>query len=239
MKIKQMTVWELRYSIPSFGVFYAVLFTVYIAFFLMQFLLPEEAVVNFSGASFSSWVFLFVIGIIYCRECLQFGLANGVSRRSIFLSYLLTIGCFSAVMSVVTLLMRGFFGMITREGFIREPFDMLYGTMSNLFANFCFVFGIGLMAGMLGYLISMFNYRTGKAVKIITWGSFGALCFLLPILTMALNERVQKVIGDFFMTIGTFLANSPYHVLLTAVIATVIFGFAGWLFTRHAPVKSA
>lgn len=244
-KIKQIAGWQLRYALPSVGIFYAVIALVYVTFGILISVLPEGEM-SYGGSSFSTCVFLFVCGIIYCRECLHFGLANGVSRRSIFAGYIVSGIILDVGMSLVSVIAKNLFVLAVGPQGSMEPFDFIYSgsaiyqTFLGFWGEVLFLTGFGLLALMIGYLVSMFNYRSGKLLKVLVWATFGFVCFLVPtLLATLLSESAKRALGAFFGKVGAFFAATPVNAFLLGFGIAAILGVCCWLFVRRVPLKTS
>ena len=87
MKIKQMIKWNWQNSYMGLIVLYGVFILLYLFAFAVNVSAGGETV-NVNGMSTGSVVMMLVYGIVLFSQSLRFGLGNGVSRRTVFLSFL-------------------------------------------------------------------------------------------------------------------------------------------------------
>lgn len=99
MKIKQMIKWNWQNSYMGLIVLYGVFILLYLFAFAVNVSAGGETV-NVNGMSTGSVVMMLVYGIVLFSQSLRFGLGNGVSRRTVFLSFLAFFGIFSVCMTV-------------------------------------------------------------------------------------------------------------------------------------------
>ena len=105
MKIKQMIKWNWQNSYMGLIVLYGVFILLYLFAFAVNVSAGGETV-NVNGMSTGSVVMMLVYGIVLFSQSLRFGLGNGVSRRTVFLSFLAFFGIFSVCMTVGDVLLQ-------------------------------------------------------------------------------------------------------------------------------------
>lgn len=235
MKSIRMLKWNLRNSVTSLLVFYGVLLAVYILSTVT--LSAGGSQVNVNGFDFATLVMLLTMGIVLFGASLRFGLAAGVSRRSVFAGFLLyTLAASLITLAGNLLLTLGFQVGVPRSANILLT---LYGQgpyWSVAVSTLC----LNLMACLLGYCIGGAYYRMGKTLRIVVSISVPALLvFGLPLGLMNLPEAAQQAVFSAFEGLFAFLGASPLNLAACSLILAAALALTGYLFIRRAPVKAA
>lgn len=115
--------------------------------------------------STGSVVMMLVYGIVLFSQSLRFGLGNGVSRRTVFLSFLAFFGIFSVCMTVGDVLLQLLVSLFTDNS--TDVLLLLFGHEHSLqLTTRLSLMGCLLAAhlafGMIGYFIGGAYYRMGK-----------------------------------------------------------------------------
>ena len=156
MKLKQMTFWYGKSGLASLGVYYGIMFILYGAYTVT--LLSGRQDIQTNGLGMALAILLLVQGIVCFGQNLRFGMANGVSRRSVFFSYLLYLlpaAVLTAVFNELLLLLVSLAShdmadvlYFLYDGYIQQA-GAFAGHLAVVLATVC----MSLQCGMLGYLI--------------------------------------------------------------------------------------
>ncbi|MGI6201557.1 MAG: hypothetical protein ACOYJA_12385 [Christensenellales bacterium] len=231
MKSVRMLKWNLRNSVTSLVVFYGVLLAIYTLSSVILSVGGNQVHVN--GFDFATLVMLLTLGIVLFGQSLRFGLAAGVSRRSVYVGFLF----FDLAVSLIT--MGG--NLLLNLGV--PPFSnvlmTLYGSgayWSVAASNLC----LNLMACLVGYCIGGAYYRMGKVLRIgVSISVPAVLVFILPIGLMSAPEAVQQAVFSVFERLFAFLGASPLNLAVCSLAVAALLALASYLFIRRAPVKAA
>lgn len=206
--------------------------------------------VNFSSSGFetATMIFLFVTGLNSFKSTFHMFLANGVSRKSMFKSYLTAILPITAGMALIDSL-NGL--MLTSLGHYKPMFFSLYhnhyGTMAQPGMNagiyidgFIWMFFFYTFITMAGFLITTVYYRMNKQIKLLVL--IGVPVFLFIVLpyvdTFVFKGAIFDAIGYVFAKAGGFLdGDNPYIAVLSCAISFVIAGGLSFLAIKKATVK--
>lgn len=241
MKIKQMFRWTLEDCRYPLIILYSILMVLYTGFSILTFLLGGD--VSFGSLSYSSTIMLFVLGITFCREGLRFSLANGISRRTFFISFLLSMSLLSAIVmllnSLFTLIFSNFLNMQA------ELFALLYpgywktgNHVMDFLSNGFWTFLLSMLFIILGFFISGVYYRLNRITRILVSVIVPAFFILvlptvLLIMPVNITRPIEEAVSNFFV----FLLQSPYLMGGCFLLLAVVIGFFSWLLIRRAPIK--
>ncbi|MFA5675582.1 MAG: hypothetical protein WDA65_03585 [Christensenellales bacterium] len=205
-------------------------------------LINSGARVTISGLEAASIIFLFVFGLNSHKSAFHMMMANGVSRKTFFRSFLASAAAVSIGMAVINSLI----GVILKQ-FIdyRTIFEQLrhgytaYGAaffgMELLWQFYCYISAV-----IVGHFITTLFYRMNKTVKLLV--SIGAPVFfliVLPIIDSNLFDgAVYNAIGRFFSYIsGLHSQNAPISICLKSASLALWTGLS-YITLRRAPVKA-
>lgn len=241
MKIRAMTKWSIESFLSSFGAFYLIMLLLNL-FAVGAHALHTQEGFSYNGNDISLAVMLLVIGMILFGSALRFGLASGVSRRSTFVGNLAALLFTSAAgTAVMSLLIWGNYAFTGQySGILYMLYDAYLGNagLGGQAALLAAVFCLSLAFGSLGYFLGGAFYRLGRLGRIVLpialpVGLFG----LLPmILTLLPDAALQKLVEG-LLTIGRFLAVSPWRPALLCLAVAAFFLALSWLLIRRAPLK--
>lgn len=196
---------------------------------------------NVGGLEMASVVFIFVCGLNSFKSSFHMLSANGVSRKTMFVSFVAVLGTVAAGMavidSVVSLAMKGF-------GNYEPGFMQMYGidsySAASVMTGLLWMFCTNLAAGMAGYLITTLFYRMNKPVKLLV--SIGVpvlLLFIWPLVDWALFQgAVSKAFAMFTGWAFGFLDGNPFMGVVSNVLLSLIFAALSFVTLRRVPVKA-
>ena len=198
--------------------------------------------VTFGGLDGASIIFLFVVGLNAFKSNFHMFVANGVSRKTMFTSFIASTGILCAGMALVdsinVLIISQF---VEYQPAVMQLFDARYidsglrmYTESFLWMFFSYVSSI-----MLGYFITTAYYRMNKPLKLAVSIGVPVMVFIvLPILDNVLFDHQLTVA---FRAYTAFCSGqstgSPYVAMLFDVINIAVTGALAYLLARRATVK--
>lgn len=201
---------------------------------------------SITGTDSSSFIFIFVMGLCSFKENFHFMMQNGISRKTFFVSKVLTMlcACFSIAFigKVISLTISAITSMSYNVTYLTY-YDLLYNNSGSALVNILGDFGICLAAYLffvsLGNLISVLYFRMNKALKIIV--SVGVPVTLLVILPMVDEFLTNGVIfralfnfAKFVLGIGT---GNVMYPIVSSIVAFIILNILAWLGIRKAVQK--
>lgn len=253
-KIIKMVRWNMASYYTSLVCLYGVITLLLIFTFILNIVLPQSSH-SFNGISFSTWIMALVLGIMSFSMNLRFGMANGVSRRSVFMGFLL----FSLLATAVITLLNGLFIWLysgasslgtlnTVFEFPQNPDIILiihssylqeHGILSSLFPLLVSSWGMLLLFIGLGYFIGGAYYRMHKLLRIAVSIVVPALLFIgLPIVFTTIQAEILQDILHALANFLMRLAAQPYFMFLCCTLGGLMFLLFSYLLLRRAPMKA-
>lgn len=183
-----------------------------------------------------------VIGLVGYPVWLKSGMASGVSRKTEFLSVLVSI-LISAVAGVaLCFLLKPTIKLVVPEAaYITLAEQTIFkggwsfSPLQTVLFSIAFNF-IGIVElFFLGYFLSALSYRLSKIMKFVVFCVMPIFLFVvLPIVISVINPEIMHRISDFI----TMVDASPVWSLLSPVIHTAVLGTLSYLLIRRAPLKT-
>jgi len=230
-------------------IFYCVIFTILI------FLTGAVTASASSGAStmsyldFSSAIFLFVAGLCSFKEPFLMLLQNGVSRKTVFRSKVLTTLSVVSVMALIDkmILLLGkaaagvygnfkYFSLYEQayaDPLLREAAFLLHMKM------FLFDFLMCFTSVWLGIFITVLFYRLNRVGKIaVGAGVPVALTFVFPLIdSLLFHSKISSSIIRFLDFAFGIASRSPLSAMISFAVLSAILGALSWLLMRRAVVR--
>jgi hypothetical protein len=184
---------------------------------------------------------VFVVGLNAFRPTFLMLSANGVSRKTMFVSFLALLGALAVGMAIID----SAYGQIMRAvGDYRSMFEQMYGmehaaSAASIVSGFVWRVCSYLAAGMIGYLITTLFYRMNKPVKLLV--SIGVpvlVLFVWPAVDYSLwDGATTKAIGWFIAWSSGLSSGDPYIGVISDLVLTAALGALSFIALRRAPVK--
>ncbi len=204
-----------------------------------------------SGLTGASVVFVFIVGLNSFTENFRFGLQNGVSRKTVFLSRIYTAGVTALFMGLVDQLMHtmlSWIGSATSSRWISVSlFQQIFpktfeNPVQGFFLSVVFGFCLLFLAANLGYAIVMVFYRLKTLGKILVGaGVPAALIFGIPAIkgldTLYFGERLRAFARVTLQPFLKFAFGSPASCLVSLLVLGVLMALVDWLLLRRAIVR--
>ncbi len=198
--------------------------------------------VHFGGFDAASMIFLFVVGLNSYKSTFHMFAANGISRKTMFTSFVVTAGILCAGMVLIdslnALIVSQF---LNYEPILVQDFASRYiGSGSLMYGEgILYMFCSYLSCIMLGYFITTAYYRMNKPLKLTI--SIGVPVFFFIILPIV---DAQLFSGEIFRFLGTVIAfcsgrlsGSPYVAMAMDLVFAAVTGALAYLLARRATVK--
>lgn len=196
-----------------------------------------------SGLESASVIFIFILGLNFFSESFSMFMQNGISRRTMFFSYILSFIPLAALMALWDSVNGSIAGaFINYEGMFSQLYQLRYdGAGWQLFFEglLWYMFAYGMFIA-LGLLITVLYYRMDKGQKLLV--SIGVPVGLFVALPMIDNLLVDGAIfgalGRFFtFAMGFQNGVNPYYPMATFVLAFAIFAGLAYALIRKAVVR--
>jgi len=184
----------------------------------------------------SSMIFLFVMGLNSFKSVFFMMSANGISRKTMFVSFVAMVGTVSAGMALIDTIFS-----VCASGGSATMFELIYNIKGTATASgFVWRLCTYLVIAMAGYLITTLYYRMSKAVKLLV--SIGVpvlVLFVWPAVDYSLlNGVTTDAVGRLISWASGLSTGNPYIAVMSDIVLTVLFGALSWVAMRRAPVKT-
>lgn len=260
MKILPSYRYQLRDQGPAIVVYYCVMVGMVLLNLLALPFVPDGADlrVTSGGISAVTAIFSFILALCAFKDSFLLSIQHGASRRSQFLARLGALGTICGVMAVadeVYTLLVALLGIPFPDSFFAhslyeiiyttsvwaagDHFDFQYSIQTNtasVFLSVVFTFFLLLAISTFGYLITVLNYRLGKAGKIVLWCGWPAL-LIAGSTFFDVNPRVADAVFGFFMNLAKVCFSTLPRMCLTCLVMAAVFSGLTWLLMRRAHVK--
>ncbi len=228
MKLKaavKYQLWEARFSVL---LFYSIIFAIIIFFSILSRFSNSAA----SGMEWTTSIFLFVAGIVTFSTEFKLYMQNGLSRKLLSQSMLVTfvLGCLiilaaDALVPLICMMLKLDYTSATKQLFPN------FGIVPRYFLHYCDL----VFMSYAGYFIGALYYRMNKMLTIIV--SIVAPIFLIILITgfnisIATEEAVVNINSLF-----TFIGQTPVHLGIFLLILAALFAFLSHLLTKKAYIK--
>lgn len=251
MHLKSAVKYNLYENKKALIIFYGIiLFLTFALHATLRLALNGEAQGNVVNMDSSSAIFIMVVGITSFNIILQFFLQSGVSRKTYFLSTLLTFLILAVAMSAADIIIRSVADVvfnasnINNASFVGMAYGHWFAGKSQLFiymTEFLLRWMVYLLFGMLGVFFGAFFYRLSKLMRVLVGAGVPVLLIIvLPVVDATLTKgEIFRAIGNFFLFITGFKnGGNPYFLTAFSLIGTALIGAVTWLLVRRATGKS-
>lgn len=226
-------------------IYYAIIFFLLLASFLTTevFLHISANGTTINGIEISSMIFIFVCGLNSFKEPFRMFLQNGLSRKTLFLSYLCSLLPVSGVMAIIDTSI----GAIGRSlGSYQSAFHEFYRQYfpavgpGQVFVGFALSLLLYTTSALTGYFITSLYYRMSKGLKLLV--SIGVpvlLIIVLPIVDMGYaNGVISRGLGEIFLLAsGVKAGYNPLYPLGSCIILSSVLAGLTYLLQRRAVIK--
>lgn len=251
MNLNASIKYQLFESKKSITIFYLVIFAVILFTMTSHVLFPDVIVLsgNMNGFELTTIIFLFIAGMNFFRETFRMSVQNSVSRKSMFISRLITTGIIGAGMALVDRILVSLGKLIQPENpsfAITSLHEVLYqrndSGFRNMIEGLLFAVVLYITAWLIGYFITVAYYRMTKGFKItVSIGVPVSLFIILPLLDdTVFNHEIIRFIEKLIFFMFGFSndgAPRPYVGILSLILISAVFSGLVWLVIRKAAVK--
>lgn len=217
MKLKAIYLPETTGILKSIGIYLGIITALFLLGNIVAAAAGGDITIN-SEVTVSSAIFLLVSGLVIYKEGLNLGLANGISRRTVFFGMLLVILTTAAIVTLGSWLITLVFPGGGKSNFL-EYIAGGENPLIRLTGSFC----INLAMYMVGFFGAACFYRLNKVGRtLFASGVPISLFVLLPIVFAVLPEAAQNAVISFFSQLFTFVGASMWNFNLVALIVAEI-----------------
>lgn len=243
--MKSAMIYQIAEMKKSLLIYYAIML-----FLLLASFLTTEVFFHFSvngaainGIEISSMIFIFVCGLNSFKEPFRMFLQNGLSRKTLFLSYICSLLSVTGVMAIVDTSIGaighslGSYQSAFHE-FYRQHFSA--AGPGQVFVVFALSLMLYTTSALAGYFIASLYYRMNKGLKLLV--SIGVpvlLIIVLPIVDMGYaNGVISRSIGEILLLAsGVKAGYNPLYPLGSCIILSSVLAGLTYLLQRRAVIK--
>lgn len=241
----------LKYQMNGFKkpmiIYYAIIYLIVILAAVPELFLPHADIEGtWSGMEMATMIFIFVCCLNSFKPSFKMFLANGVSRKTMFKSFITTIAIVVLVLTVIDSISSFIFSSVTNYN---SMFYNIYSARYTMASAVSFQVSIeGILwrifsyaaVGITGFFITVLYYRMDKPMKLLV--SIGVPIFFFMILpyidNMFCNGVIYDTIGYLIAKAGGFLDGyNPYIADLSNAIIFAVLSGLSYLLIRRATVK--
>lgn len=246
MSVRSAVKYQIDESKKPLVIFYSIIYAIMIISILsINTLSGNEAQVRIGGLEAASMIFIFIAGLNSFKETFRMFLQNSLSRKTLFISFVLSIISVSAFMALIDSINAIIAGSITRY---QSAFMQLYGqrytgnssNIQMIIEGFLWYTFAYLFLAMLGYFITILYYRMNSVMKlVVSIGVPSLFIIILPYIdgTFA-GGAIFNAIGSFFKTAWGYRNGfNPYYSIVTCTLLSAVFAGFSYLLIRRATIK--
>lgn len=231
----------------AFAIVFGIILFIGIIFRSAQNSNPDSfSIYSISGFESTVMIFTLVSGLVSFREAFRFFQQNGISRKSQFMGWAVSLLSLSIIEAIFAILSGRVLGLFFNYN---GAFDQLYYPLQAstnsallLVQEFLWVCMTCLFIGWLGFAIAILYYRLSKIGKILVSILVpGSLLILLPIADQHfLRGGYSWLLKQLAMLITGYLPGGIYPMVpvISALVGSAVLVFLSWLMMRRAEVQS-
>lgn len=236
MKLKPAIKYHLSDTIKPVAIFYGIVILLFIIFSIQKILSPAINS-SMSGIDLATTIFLFVAGLNSYKTPLRLFVQNGLSRKTLVVSFALTSLALTAFMTAADNLLSLAANLVTPYTILFDQFFEGWGSpVASFFTGFLWTFSRHLMAYMAGFFISALYYRMSRWLKIAVSVGVPSLLTLLQLLPI--ETGAARLMGTVIRWIIDTARNPYAGAGLSLAVATVLWGLS-WALSRRVPVRAS
>ena len=243
MKLKPAVKYQIYQFKRPLLIYYLIIYVVFIFFIIENSSLTNQGVdARLGGIESASMIFIFIAGLNSFKETFKMFLQNGLSRKTLFISFVYSIIPISAVMALIDSINGIIASLVIKydPAYLQFYSQRYVGSVSGILKYaegfLWYIFAYAMLA-MIGYFITVLYYRMNKGLKLLV--SIGFPTFFFIILPMIdIDGAIYKGIGNFFsFAWGYKNGYNPYFSMVTCTLIFALFGGLSFLLIEKAAAK--
>lgn len=242
--MKSINIAILRYQIGNnalraAAMYYAIMAAIVAGIAVLTRILGGSGAMHISNLEFNTTIFLFVYGINILKPDLKFFSANGLTRKQLYFSIIIT----GLVMSGIMLMVDSLFGFAYANMFQYENLGRMFQLVypgSSIVQHVLFGYCYYVMMFMSGFLVSNIYYKLNVIGKVIvSVGVPGLLLVGIPILNeLYFSGRLMKRMADMFVSVmGIYPNNNIMYGIAVLIVVSISWAVSSFLLMRRAILK--
>lgn len=223
--------------------FYIVILIVISLIFLLSNLTRGKA--EFRGTiqvELISSIFLFVVGLNSFKEIFLMFMQNGISRRTMFISQVVSTLTICGIMALIDSILAHICkviiaqnGGLYSQGIVEKALGQNISSIGIFLISFLLSFFVYIALTSLGFFITTLYYRMNKALKIAV--SIGVPSLLFVVLPAVDDLLLNRILISTYAKIMAVAFGNVFMCMLSCFIMFGLFEIFSWLLARKAVVK--
>lgn len=246
MKLKKSIKFQATEFASPTAKYYLILFILFSFTTIISYTVTRNG--NMSGIETISTIFIFILMLSAYREHFNMLLQNGISRKTFFLSTIITGTAYAFILIILDTVMFDVFSLVLNRSsytYMTNIFEQIYPsryddssfiqkTIESILLMGC----VNMVAMSAGLTISSIYYRLTKVLKIIVFTAVPASVMLFfPTDQLLFNGFLSDRLSDLIKFSFGVDTDNPFIPMITLIILSFIGFGISWLFIRRSPVK--
>lgn len=246
MNLKPAFRYSLRDYVSGIAVFLGVNLLLVLFSFVGAISFDSGSEFYYSGYGMGCAIFLLVCGIITPRASLRLCVQMGVSRRTAFLSFLISTLAASLVLAAAgdgLLAAAQHFGTGYSTLHFSDLYQLIYArmdstlTLSQHMHSILFSTAVMLCCAAVGMFLSILFWRLNKIGCIIAGCSIPVLLIGLPSAVYRFRGPLSSLI-DLLESLAEAFLRSPWNAILTFLVVSAVLTLISYLLIRRVNIRS-
>lgn len=250
MKLKTFIKYNLKLNIKNLIWFYAIIMGITLFMPILFGILSEDTINVQSSHRFSLYITIMIIAMALSKENLNFGVQNGVSRKSQHIAFVLSMLITSLITAILNIIFDKIFilvenvsgGAFKYSDIIRLIYaerTVFTGAVSGALVTTLWDIAMIMFFSLLGYFIISLFYPFSNSGRVILGLGIGAFIVLLQTIDYRLlDNRLSTGFGNFFMKyIAGGETHNPMYAVVTMLTFSLILFVISWPLKRIAKAK--
>lgn len=243
MKLRKAISYRMIDIKKSIILFYGIMALSFILVILLNTFTTETSGVHVNGMEFCTFIFLFVWGLNSFRQPFMVLLQNGISRKTMFTSYMIIMTIVAGGMAFFESIIYFVFhaNNLYLSAFMQIYDGISLNVFSEILLTFVWSFSLYLAAAMFGYFVTTLYYLMNLTAKLIVSIGIPALILvILPILDEyvcagAIFQFIGKAISYVVGTYGD--SYHPFNCILSGLLVALVFAGISYVMVKKVVVK--
>lgn len=234
MKLKTSYKYQLSDHRNEIAIFYTIIILVFCVAVYLSYINPEMTG-EFNGIYITTMIFLVIIGLCGFKSEFLFLMQNGISRKTILVSRMLTATTISAIMALVDTSI--YFIVDEINIFKLQVFHPAVSDINLLYA-LILTFFIYLSVISVGYVVAISNYRLGtKGKKILYISAIFVFVLISALDTFLFDNKIMWGLTKFVDFAYGITVASAINAIVASICIFAICSIVSYLLIRRVPVK--
>jgi hypothetical protein len=243
MKLKQSVLYRLKDLKNSIFAFYLTIIAIILLVIILK-SINSLNVTTFGGTELGSMILLFVLSLCSFKSAFYMFVQNGVSRKTMFYSYLISAMVVSGTMALIDSVC---YTLLGTRGYANSTFEQIYfevnydTIMLKILVSFIWTVSAYMAVSVIGFFITVLYYRMNKIFKLIVSISIPCLLLIiLPAVDIYYEGRITSTLRKCFQfLLGTGENINPLNSVITCGCVSIVFAMISYGMVKKVAIKRA